>query len=273
MKRIVFLLTGLLASSQILHAQNNEATKYECIYEYKVNNGNPGEVYSTILMLNDTAAMFSDYSAYLVDSVLLVGGTDEENEHYQKQMVRNEYFFDQTVWQNNPDGKYTVCGTITPERYYYTEDANTIVWTMAEGTDTICGYSCGKATGEYGGRLWTVWYTSQIPVVYGPWKLCGLPGLVMKAKDTEGIHSFEAIAFRRGNIDIQAPNTKNHIKTTREKFVKTKNIFEKNPMGNIPVESIGHVRIDKHGGGKGSIFIDGQQLRIHPNGYIPLELQ
>lgn len=92
MKRIVFLLTGLLASSQILHAQNNEATKYECIYEYKVNNGNPGEVYSTILMLNDTAAMFSDYSAYLVDSVLLVGGTDEENEHYQKQMVRNEYF-------------------------------------------------------------------------------------------------------------------------------------------------------------------------------------
>lgn len=57
MKRIVFLLTGLLASSQILHAQNNEATKYECIYEYKVNNGNPGEVYSTILMLNDTAAI------------------------------------------------------------------------------------------------------------------------------------------------------------------------------------------------------------------------
>ena len=160
MKRIVFLLTGLLASSQILHAQNNEATKYECIYEYKVNNGNPGEVYSTILMLNDTAAMFSDYSAYLVDSVLLVGGTDEENEHYQKQMVRNEYFFDQTVWQNIPDGKYTVCGTITPERYYYTEDANTIVWTMAEGTDTICGYSCGVMDGMVhvadSCRIWTM---------------------------------------------------------------------------------------------------------------------
>lgn len=273
MKRIVFFLTGLLASSQILHAQHNGGNKYECIYEYKVNNGNPGEVYSTILMINDSAAMFCDYSSYLVDSVSFAGGTDEEIERYQKQMIKNEYFFDQTVWQNNPEGKYTVCGTITPERYCYTEDANTIAWTLTEGTDTICGYPCGKATGEYGGRLWTVWYTSQIPVVYGPWKLCGLPGLVMKAEDAESIHNFEAIAFRRGNIDMRAPNAKNYLKTTREKFVKMKNNFEKNPMGNIPVESIGHVRIDKHGGGKGSIFIDGLQLRIHPNGYIPLEMQ
>ena len=140
MKRIFFFLTGLLASSQTLHAQHDVVNKYECIYEYKVNNGNPGEVYSTILMINDSAAMFYDYSSYLVDSVSLASGTDEESERYQKQMIKNEYFFDQTVWQNNPEGKYTVCGIITPERYCYTEDANTIVWTLVEGTDTICGF-------------------------------------------------------------------------------------------------------------------------------------
>ena len=277
MKRIVFLLTGLFASSWVIYAQENIPVQasYECLYEYQVTNEKGDrDTYATILQIGSHAARFLDYTAYQTDSIGQSPNTSQEEvEKFQKQEQRNEFFFDQTVWQNQPTNKMSVYSVIPPDRYTYTENSHSVQWTLTEDTDTVCGYICHKATGAYGGRMWTAWYAQDIPVPFGPWKLCGLPGLVMQATDADGIHSFEAIAFRKGITDIPAPNTKNCIKTTRDKFVKMKNNFEKNPMGNIPFETIGRMVIDKQGGGKGTIFIDGQQLRIRPNGYVPLELQ
>lgn len=75
----------------------------------------------------------------------------------------------------------------------YTEAIPAVDWkyTNAEA-DTIMGYVCRIAEGSYGGRNWKVWYTDEIPVPYGPWKLNGAKGLVLKAADTENNFVFEA---------------------------------------------------------------------------------
>ncbi|WP_438638229.1 GLPGLI family protein [Muribaculum gordoncarteri] len=46
---------------------------------------------------------------------------------------------------------------------------------------------------QFGGRNWKVYYTNDIPVPYGPWKLNGVKGLVLKAEDSENNFIFEAV--------------------------------------------------------------------------------
>ena len=70
-------------------------------------------------------------------------------------------------------------------------------WTLHEDTATISGYLCKRATTHYRGRDWEVYYTSDIPLSRGPWKLWGLPGLIVHATDADGYFLFEMTNFER----------------------------------------------------------------------------
>ena len=63
-------------------------------------------------------------------------------------------------------------------------------WKLCGGEKTICGYPCKKATTTFRGRTWTAWYAPELPYSDGPWKLCGLPGLVLEANEAEGKIAF-----------------------------------------------------------------------------------
>jgi GLPGLI family protein len=63
-------------------------------------------------------------------------------------------------------------------------------WQLLEGDTVICGYPCKKAKTKFRGRTWTVWYTPLLPYSDGPWKFCGLPGLVLEAHEAEGKLAF-----------------------------------------------------------------------------------
>jgi GLPGLI family protein len=281
MKKLALFIIGLLCCtvSNGQNAKNNRMlakSKFECLYEYQVKNRKGSiDSYSTILQIGGHCACFEDYSAFQCDSAEMIPGVAETViNKYSQQKMKNDLFFDQTVYQNEPKGLLSVYSVIVPDYYTYTENAQPMAWKLIDSTKTVCGYVCKKATGEYGGRMWTAWYAPEITVSFGPWKLCGLPGLVMAASDAEGIHQFSAIGFRKGTTQILTPGFLNAVSTTRAKFVKAKNKFEENPMGNLPIEAISEMTIMKHDdGSKGSVLINGVQLRIRPNGYVPLELE
>ena len=70
--------------------------------------------------------------------------------------------------------------------YYYEQELPAIDWQMQNADSVVCGYSCSKAVGKWRGRTWTVWYSMDIPIDDGPWKLQGLPGLILHAEDAQG---------------------------------------------------------------------------------------
>lgn len=94
--------------------------------------------------------------------------------------------FDKSVSTTYDQAVMSECG-------YYDEPFSDIDWLIVEdSTKTILDYQCIMATTDYHGRKWTVWFTPEIPMQDGPWKFCGLPGLIMEASEPSGQHSFTA---------------------------------------------------------------------------------
>jgi porphyromonas gingivalis family protein len=86
---------------------------------------------------------------------------------------------------------------------YYDEPFSEIEWDIvADSTKTILDYQCIMATTDYHGRKWTVWFTPEIPMQDGPWKLCGLPGLVMEASEAAQQHSFSVSGIETSSQSI-----------------------------------------------------------------------
>lgn len=84
----------------------------------------------------------------------------------------------------------------------YTEPLGEIQWEISDSTKTVLGYNCVMATANYHGRDWTAWFAPDIPLQEGPWKLTGLPGLILEASESTGQHSFEVTGLEASNKEI-----------------------------------------------------------------------
>ncbi|MHA8051537.1 GLPGLI family protein [Aquirufa sp. ROCK-SH2] len=58
-------------------------------------------------------------------------------------------------------------------------------WKLINESKIIQNYPCKKALIEKNGRKFTVWYTTKIPISFGPLKLNGLPGLILEVQEAE----------------------------------------------------------------------------------------
>lgn len=66
-------------------------------------------------------------------------------------------------------------------------------WKLIDETKTINTITCKKATVTYKGRNWIAWYSTEIPLPYGPYKFSGLPGLIIKIADEKNEYDFELV--------------------------------------------------------------------------------
>ncbi len=60
-----------------------------------------------------------------------------------------------------------------------------VEWKISSDTASFGGLHCQKATGHFKGRDYIVWFCPDLPVHTGPWKLNGLPGVIVDAHDTK----------------------------------------------------------------------------------------
>ncbi|TRT95358.1 MAG: GLPGLI family protein [Microcystis aeruginosa Ma_AC_P_19900807_S300] len=133
--------------------------------------------------------------------------------------------------------KFKKISTLGSNRYLITESLPNINWKILNETKQIGGYPCQKAMGTCGGRNYIVWFTTSLPVPFGPWKLNGLPGLILEASDEKSYISFDFIKIKMGE-EIQNISTSSSdlIETSNRSFEKLKSLFVKNPIAALQAQ-------------------------------------
>lgn len=139
-----------------------------------------------------------------------------------------------------------------------------IDWKISTDTATFGGLHCQKATGHFKGRDYTAWFCPDLPVHAGPWKLNGLPGVIIDARDAKSEVIFQFDGFEKAiptppgsqpavaekdmppilrgldddmNLIAPPPGT---IKTTQKEFDKTSEAIRKNPNGVVEAINAGN---------------------------------
>ena len=112
------------------------------------------------------------------------------------------------VYKNYPTGQMTITDRISSQGYRYADSLHTQTWTMGDSTREVLGYTCQQATADFRGRRWTAWFATDIPISDGPWKLGGLPGLILEAYDEGQQHIFTAVGLERVKDELIIFNQK-----------------------------------------------------------------
>ena len=131
----------------------------------------------------------------------------------------------ETVFKNYPENKIRVHDRFDLCNWIIDEDWEKPNWNITDSTKNIFGFECFLAKTDFRGRKWLVWFSPEIPISDGPWKLCGLPGLILKAQDSKGHYIYEPVSIRTqgvGNVEYYDYDAGNRFTTTRLKALPRK---------------------------------------------------
>ena len=190
-----------------------------------------------LLEIGRKTSQFYSYSLALRDSVLAAdaqrGASMEEINNHAKQYGGGNVTY--RIFKNYPIGKVTTFDQLAMNKYRCEEINERPQWTLHADTATILSYKCQKATCHFKGRTYEAWYTLEIPISEGPWKLSGLPGLIIKASDKSGAYTFECSGIEKVKTPqgIHLPGEKGYEAISRKDMNRLHERFTKDPVGFI----------------------------------------
>lgn len=133
-----------------------------------------------------------------------------------------------TIEKDRSNNRVSYSSNIMRDLYSYEETAP-LNWKILPETAKIGEYKTQKATTDFGGRSWTAWFTTDVPVMDGPYKFSGLPGLIVKIEDAKGDYSFDLKETKKIE-NIYTPIQRGQpVKVTKENFRKQQENYYRDP--------------------------------------------
>jgi GLPGLI family protein len=175
----IVLTTGVQAQEEVL-----DTAQFVAVYNYQCTTQNDAgepvvDAMDIVVQVGRTMTKSMPWS----QSSLKPMSIEAEGKAYQE-----AYLHIPTIWMGWPEGQTTSRELIFPYNFEGKETTPEIQWTLGDDTLRIGDYLCQHATATFRGLTWQVYYTEEIPSSAGPWRLRGLPGLIVKAES--GAHSF-----------------------------------------------------------------------------------
>lgn len=168
------------------------------------------------LRYNDEKSLFYNKYQYEMDSLRVndVWAWAEKAKNLLKDSPKHIIHQTYYVLVEPTYRRYTYRDNVSGNTFQFTDSIPEFTWHLTDEEKTIAGHICKKASCSYAGRRYEAWYALDIPVGLGPWKLCGLPGLILEAYDTDRLYTFVFIGRHpsSGNIGLLPMR---HFKSTK----------------------------------------------------------
>ncbi|MBS1661295.1 MAG: GLPGLI family protein [Bacteroidetes bacterium] len=113
--------------------------------------------------------------------------------------------------------------------FLITDALPTIDWRISNDTATLGGLHCQKATTHFKGRDYIAWFCPELPLHIGPWKLNGLPGVIVEAHDTKNEVRFTFDGIDKTASEPILPPDKG-VKTTDKEYTRLQETAHKDPQ-------------------------------------------
>jgi GLPGLI family protein len=263
MKKHVLLFTCLLVSVFSVKAQKADTAGTMVHYKFSHLRDTTKPAYNEnmMLLLGKNSTAYKSYDRRLADL--------DMKKQVQEQMAANGGSGQIRITRRNggsgteyylfPDEKKLVRKERLINSYIIEEPMPVIDWQVSSDIATFGGLHCQKATAHFKGRDYTAWFCPDIPVHSGPWKLSGLPGLILEAYDAkkevvfkfDGIEDMSKMAKPAAAGGVQSPpggpvikligtddtdqdprlieEPSDGIKTTEKEFTKLRDAMRKDP--------------------------------------------
>lgn len=219
---------------------------YELTFKPKVDSARVDKV-MMILDITKDKSIYRDYTMVAQDSIMKVQVEAMQKSGVFKDITKSLTMpkFSEKINKYYPEMKVEyierISSGFTPLNIAYIDDSK-FDWKIENEKLKIGSYNTQKATANFGGRKWTAWFTSDIPLQDGPYKFHGLPGLIVKIEDEAKNFSWEL----KGNKKVPNFNEVTYVESispggdggkatviSRDKFEKTFNEYKKDPMGSM----------------------------------------
>lgn len=175
----------------------------------------------------------SEYS-YRIDSIYTLPDAlkiirAEIREAFSQNKLPNSKRSSEYIYKNYPKGEVTVTDYIVLQDYIYSDQLHPQEWELKDSIQMVQGYECHLASTIFRGREWYAWYAPELPLDNGPWKLGGLPGLILEAYDAHRHYHYSLIGFEEKAVNIYfglrfdwERNIKQREKVSRIEFLRAK---------------------------------------------------
>lgn len=184
MKKRIFLPFVLLLNMSFCFAQDG-IVYYEYTDAIGVGGGE-GEIYNAYTIFT------KDKSYYVVakDSLENAISKSKAKTHYQNKngelnKISNGLILTQQGEQVVCDysNKIVLSNIFDRKHTYVKETLPKFIWKITKQKKKIGTFNCVLGTTTFRGRNYCAWYAPEIAVYSGPWKLNGLPGMILEAYD------------------------------------------------------------------------------------------
>ena len=242
-----YLSIVLLSFSALSFAQETaNRFFYELTFKPKKDSAKLDKVMTILDITDKNRSVYQDYTIIAQDSIMKVEVEAMQKSGAMKDLSKSMKTpkISMRIYKTYPNMKVQyvekVANGFMPSNIGYVEEPK-FNWVISNEKQKIGEYNAQKATGEFGGRKWTAWFSTDLPFQDGPYKFSGLPGLIVKIEDQDKNYSW----ILQGNKKVSDFSEYSYIENvmhatggkvneiSREKFEKTFSEFKKDPFATV----------------------------------------
>lgn len=155
------------------------------IYNLSRQAGGATRDFKMVLDVNPDEVKFYDYRFIEIDSA---------NKKNPDKEIRTTSFSQQVLKRKRNSHQHISYFANSDLNYFSIASDDPIEWKLSDELREVDGYTLQKASADFRGRHWVAWFSPDVPISEGPYKFCGLPGLIFEVEDSEKHYVYKLVS-------------------------------------------------------------------------------